>query len=239
MAGVAIIMSLLIDLQIEIDETAGPTFYVIDQVYDALNQAQLEVWSNLKQWQLTSATMAIAPGTAITTLPLTSVMIPQYVIYVTQGVKIFPTTYAMLQDWQSGWMNEPPARPNWMVLWDAEHLRWFPPPDITYNFVLYGTPWPTEVTAATIDAGTDPLTADPLVGQAIVKRAAAILLEDSQPVLADLKIQEAMDYETRYARQQRNAQGANTLRLRPGVAWDVAQQGDINVGRKFSGQGVP
>ena len=89
-------MSLLTDLQVEIDEVAGPTFYVIDQVYDALNASMLEIWSNLKEWQRTSASISLTTGDNIISLPTTSVMIPQFVIY--NGVKIFPTTHAMLQD---------------------------------------------------------------------------------------------------------------------------------------------
>ncbi len=227
-------MSLLTDLQIEVDEVAGPTFYVIEQIYDALNASMLEIWSNLKEWQRTSATIAISSGDNIISLPVTSVMIPQFVIY--NGVKIFPTTHAMLQDWSDTWMNESPARPTWMVLWDAEHLRLFPRSDASYNFILYGVPWPTEINASSIDASTDPLIADPLVRRAVVLRATAKLLEENQPQLSDLKLTEAMEWEARYAKQQRNSQGANTLRLRPGVAWDIANQGDIKLGRKFEGK---
>jgi hypothetical protein len=222
-------MSIITDIQLQVDETQGPVFWEIEQLYDAANQAQLNVWSSLKDWQRGTSTMTVTTGQDLVAFDTTTIMIPQFIIY--NGVKIFPTTHAMLQDWQNNWKNEGLGRPNWVVLWDAEHFRLFPRPDQTYNFVVWGTPWPTEIT----DGNHDIVGVDPLVRRAIVLQAAALLLEDSQPLLADAKLQEAMDFRERYARQQRNVQGSNIMRLRPGVAWQVAQGGDIRMGRKYMG----
>jgi len=222
-------MSLLTDVQMQLDESQGPVFWVIEQLYDAINEAQFELYTTLKDWQRVSAVLAVGTGQDLISLPNTSIMIPQFVVY--NGIKIFPTTTALLQDWQNNWKNEGLARPNWMVLWDADHLRLFPRSDASYNFNVWGTPWPTQ-----IQDGTHDITGiDPLVKKALVLRAAALLLEETQPALADAKVVEAYEFEHRFARQQRNSQGSNITRLRPGVAWDVAQQGDIIVGRQFLG----
>lgn len=222
-------MNLLQDIQLQVDETGGPVFWVIEQLYDAANAAQLEVWLNLKDWQQTSTNIILSSGNDIVALPSTTVMIPQYIVY--SGVKIFPTTMAQLQDWSNNWMNETPGRPNWCVLWDERHIRVWPKSNSTYTFTLFGVPWPTEITDGTHDISG----IDPLVRRAIVARAAAKLLETVQPQLADAKTLEAVEFEKRYARQQRNTFGDNIGRLRPTTAWDQAQFGDIRTGKKFSG----
>lgn len=222
-------LNLLQDIQLQVDETGGPVFWVIEQLYDAANAAQLEVWINLKDWQQTSANITLFAGADIVPLPTTLVMIPQYITY--NGVKIFPTTTAQLQDWANNWKSESPARPNWLILWDSTHIRVWPPSDAGYTFTLFGVPWPTEITD-----GTHEITGiDPLVRKAIIMRAAAKLLETTQPDLAAAKLVEAVEFEKRYARQQRNTFGDNISRLRPTTSWDQAQFGDIRTGNKFRG----
>lgn len=222
-------MSLFSEVTEQIDQTNlnfGQPFWVDQQVYDAINLALEEIWTEVK-WTYTTATLTFTAGQDLTALPSTSVMIPQYII-TTDNVKMFPTTHPMLQDWAANWKNEPQAQPRWIVLWDEKHLRAWPTPDQTYTFTLYGVPWPTEITAISADPPMDPL-----IHHAVVHRAVAFLLEHTQPQLADANMQEALDNEKRYQRQVRNQQGDNTLRIRPTVAWTQAQFGDIRTGRKF------
>lgn len=219
---------IITDIQLQVDESNGPVFWVIDQLYDAANQAQLEVWTNLKDWQQTSVSLILGTGNDIVTLP-PSIMVPQFVIY--NNIKVFPTTTAQLQDWANNWKSESPSRPNWILLWDATHLRLFPRSDSSYIFNVFGVPWPDEIGPGNHDM----LNVDPLVRRAVVMRAAAKLLETVQPELADAKIAESVEFEKRYARQQRNVFGDNIGRLRPKTAWDLANQGDIKTGRLFMG----
>ncbi len=221
--------NILQDVQLQLDESSGPVFWVIEQVYDAINAAQLEVWQNLKDWQQASVQLTILPGQDIIDWRNNTVMIPQYIIY--NGIKIFPTTQAQLQDWANNWKSSNPGRPNWYLLWDAHKIRLYPKSDSVYIFQLFGVPWPTEVT----DGNQDITGIDPLVRRAIVSRAASKLLELTQPDMADAKALEATEWEKRYARQQRNSFGDNIARLRPTTAWDQAQLGDIKVGRLFMG----
>lgn len=226
-------MSLFSEVTEQIDQTSlnfGSAYWIQQQVLDAINWALLDTWANIK-WQFVSTQTVVSSGADITSLPVTTVMIPQYIIN-TASVKIFPTTHDLLQDWSSNWRNEPQAEPHWIVLWDQAHGRVWPPANGTYTWTLYGVPWPTEVT--TTDGTTDPAPLDPSIRHAIIHRAVAFLLEHSQPQLADVNEAEAMDHEKRYFRQVRNAQGANTLRLRPAPGWVVGQFGDIKIARKYN-----
>lgn len=224
-------MSLYSEVQIQIDQAspnaASSAFWVDQQIYDALNEALLETWTNLKWATLTTSTIATTSGAQFEALPTSTLMIPQFIIYA--NVKLFPTNHDMLQDWNANWLNQTPAQPGWFVLWDQQTLRWWPKPDNTYPFVMYGIPWPTE-----INAGNQDIIADPLIKRAIIHRAVAYLLEASQPQLADVQEAEALEQERRYARQLRNMQGANTLRLRPTKGWTGAQFGDIRIGKKYT-----
>jgi hypothetical protein len=222
-------MSLLSDIQLQVDESQGPVFWTIEQLYDAANAAQLEVWLNLKDWQRTVYTLNIPANADLVVLPESAIMIPQFIIY--NGVKIFPTTTAQLQDWATNWKSQDKTRPNWYVLWDAQHIRLFPNSDANYTFQLWGVPLPTEID----DNNHDILNVDPLVKRAVTMRAASKLLEETQPQLADAKALEAEEFEKQYARQQRNTFGDNIMRLRPTTAWDQANFGDIKVGRLFMG----
>ena len=129
-------MSLLSDIQLQVDESQGPVFWTIEQLYDAANAAQLEVWLNLKDWQRTSYTLNIPANADLVALPESAIMVPQFIIY--NGVKIFPTTTAQLQDWATNWKSQDKTRPNWYVLWDAQHIRLFPNSDANYTFQLWG-----------------------------------------------------------------------------------------------------
>lgn len=216
-------MSLLTDLQLQVDEVAGPIFFPVDQLLDALNSAQLD----LSNWTLSSSTLAISSGADIVSLP-TDLMIPKYITY--NNIKIFPTTQALLQDWSNYWRTDAPSRPNWMVLFDWQHIRLYPRSNNTYNFNVYGIPWPVEVTQASPD-----ISADVMQKRAVVAVAASKLFEETQPQLADAKYAEGKEWEARYCRQQRNLFGDNIGRMRPGNAWDISQFGNIPNGRRMMG----
>lgn len=220
-------LTILQEVQLLLDEAVTPVFWSLTQIYNAINRAQLDLYTNVK---FTSTSTALNPvaNQQFIALPTTTIMIPQYIVN-DQNVKCFPTTHALLQDWQFNWMNEHPAKPQWLVLWDWKTLRWFPKPDQNYSFTLYGVPWPTEVSADVTD-----ITIDQMARRVIINYAAAYLMELTRPDLADAWRTEGLEYERRWGRQQRNQQGDNVLRLRPGVGWSIAQSGDIQLGRHYS-----
>lgn len=222
--------NLIQQIQLQLDESQGPVFWTYPQLYDAANAAQITVWANLKDWQKISVPITTtASQTYYDISTLTTLMIPQFIIY--KGVKVYITDHALLQDWANNWKNEQPSRPNWVVLWDYKTLLWFPPANDAYAMQLWGVPWPTEIADGTHSL----IGIDPLVVNAVALRASASLLEETQPLLADAKELEALEFEKRYARQMRRMLGDNIARLRPVTAWDLAEQGDIKVGRLFFG----
>lgn len=230
---------LILDLQMLLNEdpggqnlAQGPVFWPILQLYDALNQSLIDTYG-LIRYAFTTATMTINPGDELIQWPVAQIMIPQYIIY--NGVKIFPTTHAMLQDWSTNWFNSTPAQPKWVVQWDAQHFRLFPASNASYTFSLAGVPWPT-----IIGTGTEDIPGlDPLLRRVIVLRAAAYLFEATQPELADALTGEALEYERRYWRQVRNQLGDNVTRLRPGTGWSIANFGDVKIGRQWTPVGNP
>lgn len=221
-------MSLLTEVQQLVDETSGPVFWVIEQVYDALNTAIEDTWLNVKQWNYMTTPFVISSGADLVALATTSIMIPQYILD-TASNKIFPTTHAMLEDWSANWHNTTAARPAWIVVWDAFTLRVFPRADAAYTYTVCGVPWPTEISGTSTD-----ITCDPLIKQAIIHRGAANLLELTQPDLADHHEGLALEFERLFARQVRNQGGHNTLRLAPGKGWQVGMFGDIRIARKYN-----
>lgn len=222
-------MSLISIIEQQLDEASGPVFWINQQIYDAANASQIITWANLKDWQKASVPITLSSGQVYSALPITTIMIPQFIVY--NGVKLFITNHAQLQDWADNWKNESPGTPNWAILWDASHLQWFPPSNGTQTLTLWGVPWATEISST----NTDITGIDPLVVNAIAYRAVSMLMEETQPQLADAKELEALEFEARYARNMRRMLGDNILRLRPTTAWDQAQFGDIRTGNLFFG----
>ena len=218
-------MSLVTDIQQLVDESGGATFWTAQHVYDSANQAQFDMWAATPAWNFLTTPFTLSSGNDIVVFSTSTIMIPQYLLD-TSSAKIYITNHDMLQDYSSGWRNEPPARPKYCVLWDAEHLRVFPRADAAYTYTLCGVPWPTEITAANPD-----MLGDPLIIRSVALRAAAKLLEFTQPQLADAYELQAMEMERRFQSQLRRQQGANTLRLAPSRTWQ--HNGDIAVTRRY------
>lgn len=217
-------MDLVTEVRTLLNEATG-VWWTDAQVYDGLNAAIIEVWGSLK-WKVGTSTYNVSVGNDIVAFSDTDIMIPQFFLY--NNLKQFNSNQTQLEDWSRRWKNEPPARPKWFVLWDASHFRVFPSPDASYTFTLWGVPWPTE-----INAGNTDLTLDAQARKAIVFRAVAHLLELTQPQLADTYMQQSVYNERRQGEQQRTQLGVNTWRLAPGVGWEIAQSGNIRLGRKY------
>lgn len=225
-------MSIISQVQTLIDETSGLVYWGANNgqpVYDACNTVLSELQTDLQGYAFTTASFAISSGADIIALATTSFMIPQYVLD-TSSNPVFMTTHDQLQDWQYNWRTTTPARPAWLVLWDCNNVRVFPQSNADYTYTMCGVPWPTELSLSTQTISG----IDQMLEQAIVHRAAGRLLEFTQPELADKLELESEEYQKRYQRQLRNQQGANTLSLRPGKGWMIAQAGDIRIGRKYN-----
>jgi len=217
-------MDLVTEVRTLLNEATG-VFWTDAQVYDGLNAAIIELWATLR-WKSISTTFNVTTATDIVAFDTSVVMVPQFFLY--NNIKQFNTVQAQLEDWSRRWRDEPHGQPKWFVLWDASHFRVFPQPDASYTFTLWGVPWPTEISATNTDMSLDPMTR-----KAIVLRSVAHLLELTQPQLADAYMAESNEYQSLAATEIRNQLGANTWRLSPGVGWEIAQYGDIRIGRKY------
>lgn len=225
-------MSLISDVQIQINESGGAIWWTLPQVVDAINVALLDTWG-LIRYAIATSTITTTASNALVGFDSGTIMIPQWIQ--NNNLKLFPTTYAMLEDWNHNWLNETPATPQWYVQWDAQNIRLWPPPDSTYTFIMYGTPWPPLVSVGSPDISG----LDPHLRNVIIHRATAYLLEETQPQLADGYYAEAEEHQKRFWRQIRNMGGDNTLRLMPGKGWVLARSGDVKLGRIFTPTGNP
>ena len=220
-------MSLVSDMQELLDETAGAVFWTTSHLYNAANQAILETYAETRH-EYVLATLTLTASSEMLTIPST-IMIPQYIIG--SSGKYWPTTQAKVEQYYREWKAEPPAYPKHFVIWDMETLRAFPKSSGDYLFDICGVPWPTcgEVTSTS----TDP-SMPRLLKQVITQRAVALLLEHTQPELADSLNEDAKQLANKFKIQLRNRGGHNIARLRPTTIFTHAQSGVIKLGRKFS-----
>lgn len=217
-------MSLFSEIKIMIDEPGEGVFWTDSQVYDAANEAMLEMWA-VGKYQISTATLTATAGADLIDLPCT-LMIPQY--FVGTGGKYFMTTHAQTENWLREWKLQARGYPKHLILWDTEHVRPVPSPDQTYTYQMVGLSWPTEINALNQD-----LIAPRQLKYAIVLKAASNLVESTLPDLADAWHKEALNAEADHRRITRNSQSHNIGRLRPGTTFTQAQQGNLKVGMRF------
>lgn len=221
-------MTLIAEVRELLDESTGSTFWVEEQIYDALNEAIVDVYSNTRH-EYGTATITFTASNAYLALP-SSLMIPQYIVG-TKG-RYFPTTKAKLEQWNRDWRAEGEDYPKHFVVTDIDTIMAFPAPDLAYEFTVHGVPWPS---CGEIADGAEDITGVPnLLRLALTKRTVAELLEFTQPALADQYLAEAAQLEHDFKIQLRNRQGHNIRRLKPGTLFTRAQSGVVVLGRKYS-----
>lgn len=219
-------MSLVSDVQELLDETGVGTFWPKAHIYDACNQAQLDVWAKSHHDTVTS-TLTLSNNSDLVAIP-TGVYIP---LYLTRSNTVYwPTTQARLEQHDREWKKVGKAAPKWFVMWDQETFRVFPKSDATYNFVLWGVRYPpTEVSGSAED-----ITAPSLIKQAVASTAAGLLTMETRPDLSEGFLDQAKDLLQQFMVQRRNLGGHRIWRLRPGMREDVAAAGNIDVGATYS-----
>jgi hypothetical protein len=220
-----------------VDEPTGGTFWTDQQVYDAMNEAQIFLFGEIK-FATTTATLTLTQGADITPIP-SSLMIPQYYLgtnpsNVVNGVSLgynryFFTTHAQLEEWLRDWKEQFPAFPKHLVLWDVGHVRPFPSPDATYRFLMVGIGWPCEFSPSFQDVPA----AARLYKRALAYYSAAILLENTLPELADTLNKMALESINELRVRLRNQQSHNIRRMRPGDTFTGAQGGNVRTGLRF------
>jgi hypothetical protein len=217
-------MTLYSITQTILDETGGATFWTADHVYDALNSVLVDFWDT--GGLETSATLTVPANDPSIVIPST-VMIPKYILG-TNG-KVFLTTTAKLEQYDRGWRTAQTGYPKHFVLTDASTLRPYPLADTEYELTLYGTPWPTEIAAGTLD-----ITADEGLKLAIAHQAAGELMSLTQPPFAEESYKEAARLLSQYKIHLRNQQSHRLRTLRPATTFTAAQGGAVRIGRRLA-----
>lgn len=216
-------MSLVSDVRLLLNESSA-AFWPDQQIYDSINQAQLSLYTSA-QPLLTSATFATGTGQALVAIPST-IMIPKYLLY--NNRKYFITSQVKLEQHSHKWLETGTGFPRHWVLLDAFYLRPYPRTDADYIFTMWGTPWPTEITASVLD-----ITAPRNIKQAITHKAASLIFEHTRPDLADAMNRETEEFLMRYRTQQRNQHSHNISRIRPGNRLSTAQRGTVQIGQNY------
>jgi hypothetical protein len=217
-------MSLVNDIKTLVDEPGVGVFWSDQAIYDAANEALVELWASTK-WATTTATLTLTASADLVEIPCT-IMIPQY--YTGTGGRYFLTTRAQAENWLREWKLQPKAYPKHLVVWDTEHVRPIPSPDATYTFTLTGIGWPVEINGGNLDVD-----GPTNLRTAIMYRAASTLLESTLPELADTMLKESMEAEDVFNIQLRNQQSHNIMRLKPATAFTRAQGGNIKLGLRL------
>lgn len=200
-------MSIVSDTRILLNESSS-IFWPDQQIYDAINKAQIEVYAETELlW--TSVVFTAYAGSEFIALPVDEIMIPKYILS-TDG-KEYLTTYADLERNTNTWRYTPEGKPQWWVLWDMFILRPYPRPDQDYTYDLWGIPWPVEVTENVLDVN---LPAE--VKKVIMYRAAAGLMEHTRTDLADAYQAISNEHLQRYKVTLRNYDRHNIRHLKPG-----------------------
>lgn len=215
-------MSIVSNIQMLINDQG--VFWSNDQLYDAINESQLDVWGDTK-WSLSNATLNLNTGDDIVAIPPT-LMIPQYVVGTnTSGdeVRIFPSTQRELETYNRLWRGEGVGLPQVFVLWDYNHFRVFPRPDQAYIYTVFGVGYPTEISDITSD----------IVGprnyvDTIENYSVANLLEATRPDLSKYYNAQGDLQLDRFNIHLRNFQSHNLRRFRPASKFDLKQSGNVS-----------
>lgn len=215
-------MSIVSDVQTLVNDSG--VFWGASHVYNAINEAQLEMWGD-SQWAVTTATLTLGTNSDIVSMPAT-IMIPHKIVY--GGIEYHPTSYMRLEQWSRTWRSAGAAQPKWFVVWDATHFRVWPKSDGVYELPVIGAGWPTEITSTNTD-----ITAHTTYKDAVAYRAAQILLEATRPDMADAMEELAEEARHTYKKNLRNQLQSRVMRVRPGTMFNMAQGGSIRMGRRL------
>lgn len=226
-------MSAISDIQTIINDVG--VFWPEQFIWDALNEAQLAVYSETK-WALTTGNMLLGSGVDIVSIP-PEILIPKWIegtntLFQPAVVKrFFTTSQRNLETFLRTWRGDNVGQPVVFVLWDATHWRVFPRPDGSgsgpdgrYPFTVYGVGLPQEINSTnTVVLG------DATYRYAVYNTTVAFLLEATRPDLADMYLAQAGENILNIKKRLRNQQSHNIRTLRPATTrLEIEQAGEIS-----------
>jgi hypothetical protein len=223
-------VTIIEEVKTAIGEENESIFWTAEHIYDALNEAHIEMNATLKN-SIITVPWVVEAGDDLVEIP-TEIMIPKQIEDTSRT--FFITTPAKLEQESLGWRGTPAGVPGWFVLWDAFRIRVWPRADNDYQYNMVGIPWKTEFSGSYDDISTDHQ-----LRKSLVCRAASNLMESTQPPLAASLLQQALSYEDAYRSGLRNSQPHNIRRLLPGPnKMNSAKTGVIKLGKGFTRYGL-
>lgn len=217
--------AIVVDVRDLIGE-ATSVFWPDQQVYNAINEALIDAEADVRTL-IGTATITATASAKFIDIPNTEVLIPQRVVSTNGEVWVIrqPQLEQFYADWRA---SDAVSSPLFFSLWDSSHLRVWPPAQTTTTFVLEGILWPTEIVGP-----TDVLLLEHELYHSIMYRAAAILLETTQPLAADECNKLADSHLSDYKILMRKRGGHVLSTLRPANIHQRAQMGSIYIGKRF------
>jgi hypothetical protein len=243
-----------------IDETSSAVFWPNAHIYDAANEAVMDVYAEVQPVEGTS-TMTFTTSGDLFALPETDLMVPKYLV-LAPGVTVTQTWDLVTQTWvvttqswdsmtaaggtgiaQRYWISSQAELEQYSREWrTATRARpsWFILwglnklrvwPSPDQNYVFYLYGVPWPTEIGT---GTEDLTTtDRMLKLAIAYRAAAELFAATRPDLSEAWRKEADECILRYKKRYRNYQPHNIRRLRPANPTQIGMKGHIKTGSRL------
>lgn len=220
-------MTLVTQIKTIIDEPNASKFWPIAQVYDAANEASIEVLGS-GQYDLMTATITATASQVFVTVPST-LMIPKFVL-TTSNDALPKTTEAALEREGPNWGTATNTAPIAFLEVDQTTIQIYPIVTTSVEYRFVGVPYPTEITT-----GVEDFTSNEQYSFAAKFWAASSLMDATRPDLSDVFRSEGDEVYVMALRQWRNQQSHLLRTLRPAGAADARRFGDMSVIRLTGG----
>jgi hypothetical protein len=218
-------VTLLNQVRLIIDEPNGPKFWPNTQLYDAINEASIEVLGS-GQFDMSTATITASANAVYLTLP-TTIMIPKMLIG-TDNVELPKTTYAALERDGIGWGTATGTSHVACVEFDCQTLQLYPIVNTPVVYRVVGIPYPTEITT-----GVEDIAANDIIVDAIRFYAGSVLFDATRPDISDTLRVEGLQTLQVAMRHKRNTQSHKIYHLSPAGDINARRSGEISVLRNY------
>jgi len=218
-------VTLLNQVRLIIDEPNGPKFWPNTQLYDAINEASIEVLGS-GQFDVSTATITATASAVYVALP-TTIMIPKMLLS-TDNIELPKTTYAALERDSVGWGTATGTSHVACVEFDCQTLQLYPIVSTAVVYKVVGIPYPVEITT-----GVEDIVANDMVSDAVRFWAGSVLFDATRPDISDTLRMEGQEHLQVAMRHKRNTQSHKIYHLSPASAINARRSGEISVLRNF------
>ncbi len=220
-------MTLLAQVRLIIDEPSAAKFWPNQQLYDAVNEASIEVLGS-GQFQLTTATMTVTASAQYATLP-TTIMVPKFILSTgTQGRELPKTTYANMEQDSPQWGTATGTEHIAFLEYDVETIQIYPIVGSAVVYHVLGIPYPTE-----IGLGVEDMSTDGSIIDAVRMWAGSVLMEATRPDVSEALRMEGAENLQDAMKHKRNNQDHRIWQIQPAGRMNARRFGDLNVIRGY------